>query len=378
VTSLSEPQCRVTCADNSECREGYTCGDFDGVNSYCVGPPRQSPNIPFDLSTYPIPLTCEPTTDSKLDLRYTIPTGDTRHSVVVFSPLGYPISLATLTTPVASIDLPTSYGFALEIANIYHRWLAALTLPALGALSDKHSSGEQTLRVLSASPTLCWYVLSHKGQGGYLDVNIYIAGKPDVTQLSDMPGLVSVVARVNQFAALMSFTVRPRILALPPQAHEALRFVRNENDLAELSRLTQASIEGAAQPLSLNLILVEGFADARLLGISLGLPGAPGLHGLPVSAVFATYPADGVGNQTALAKTITHEIGHYLGLRHTSELYPGAYDPHPDTPPCADAYYAPQMCPDLNNLMFPSINFYNTVVSPDQVYLVRSNPLIVP
>lgn len=121
------------------------------------------------------------------------------------------------------------------------------------------------------------------------------------------------------------------------------------------------------------------------IGISMGLPGPAGLHGTPASGVVFTSEYMGRSVPSRFDNTdvdgnlftgliIAHEVGHYLGLFHTTEQQGRGADPLDDTPEC-DGGDFPQDCPDLNNLMFPLAGDGHTEITPDQTYMMEVNPL---
>ena len=71
---------------------------------------------------------------------------------------------------------------------------------------------------------------------------------------------------------------------------------------------------------------------------------------------------------------LAHEVGHYIGLFHTTESFGGGEDPLQDTPECPRRDF-PDDCPDLNNLMFPLAGIDHTEVSMDQAFVIKANPL---
>ncbi|MBS1123348.1 MAG: hypothetical protein H6Q90_5576 [Deltaproteobacteria bacterium] len=70
------------------------------------------------------------------------------------------------------------------------------------------------------------------------------------------------------------------------------------------------------------------------------------LSGIAVD-VSSGYPAAADG------MTMVHELGHFFGLFHTTELNRSFHDPLIDTPECASSA---AVCPDASNIMSP--NFY--------------------
>jgi hypothetical protein len=116
------------------------------------------------------------------------------------------------------------------------------------------------------------------------------------------------------------------------------------------SRLMPAESEGKA----LNVFLVSTVAGSTsILGLSGGIGGPPVNGTMSSGLVFASFnklanfnPNCSGSGTCALSSqeasfidmggTITHEIGHYLGLNHLSESDGTIHDPVPDTPPCTN------------------------------------------
>jgi hypothetical protein len=78
-----------------------------------------------------------------------------------------------------------------------------------------------------------------------------------------------------------------------------------------------------------------------------GIPGAPGSFQRPGSGIVAAKQSTGL----VMGKLAAHEIGHFLGLYHTTELTGGG-DLISDTPLCPGGT-AVESCPDFQNIMFP-------------------------
>lgn len=92
----------------------------------------------------------------------------------------------------------------------------------------------------------------------------------------------------------------------------------------------------------------------RSIDLAGGLaPGVPGSHGVPGRGASGVVVAVDLADAEWLGKVIVHEIGHFMGLFHTSELRGLVYDPLPDTPECGrdrdangDGYVLPHECGD--------------------------------
>lgn len=82
---------------------------------------------------------------------------------------------------------------------------------------------------------------------------------------------------------------------------------------------------------SVNVFIVEALDYTR--GHAGGIPGPPGLAHTRASGIVIQTPARLGGHGDLLV----HELGHFLGLRHTSELAEGITDPIMDTPECPQA-----------------------------------------
>ena len=123
---------------------------------------------------------------------------------------------------------------------------------------------------------------------------------------------------------------------------------------------------------------IEPFEGVSVWGISPGAPGVPIVTGHRASAI--GMAVQDVHDPVADALTLLHELGHYIGLLHTTSI-DGSYVDHlADTPTCPGIdVSALGDCPDADNLMFPA--FYQTtggaglVVSPQQQRVLWGSPL---
>jgi hypothetical protein len=154
--------------------------------------------------------------------------------------------------------------------------------------------------------------------------------------------------------------------------------------------LAKTVSNGAARKNAIHVLLVRrigGSANPTFdpAGYSMGLPG-PYAHDRGTSAVMVSTELYSGGNgeldAPGLASSLAHEIGHYLGLYHTSERNGSNHDPISDTPECESEF----SCTDdfRRNLMTSSFwlqggppSFRNRF-SEGQGKIMRGHPLCEP
>ena len=152
----------------------------------------------------------------------------------------------------------------------------------------------------------------------------------------------------------------------------------------ELSEVCLEMSEAFGDDRSVHLVLVDEITDVGgesngTLGIASGIPGATILGGMWTSCVLVTANLDGFGAADN-AGTVWHEVGHLLGLFHTSESSGDSFDFFNDTPECAfakdanaDGFVDKFECPDGSNFIF--YNSEGTEISVGQAALMGNHPL---
>ena len=107
----------------------------------------------------------------------------------------------------------------------------------------------------------------------------------------------------------------------------------------------------------MNLFFVEDYTASNNLGNSAGIPGSQGVKG-GHNGVLINLSAHLVGkvlDDQLLGETAGHEMGHFLGLYHTTESNGTEFDPIEDTLECSNpGSKSAIICENRggNNLMF--------------------------
>ncbi|MBF0237843.1 MAG: hypothetical protein HQM12_09075 [SAR324 cluster bacterium] len=141
-----------------------------------------------------------------------------------------------------------------------------------------------------------------------------------------------------------------------------------------------------------NLILAEdltipGTLGGTLLGISSGIPGPHGIEDRHNGVLIGLAAHDQASSGQApdlhariLGETMAHEMGHWLGLYHTTESTGSDFDPLADTPECPLSSPTASTCQDKDgtNLMFwtADVNIEQKTLTSDQQAVLKRAPIM--
>jgi hypothetical protein len=389
----SEYACLETCASISDCRRGYACVPIDLEHRGCV---PDVAGLPPDLDppeSYPFELKCgaTPLGGQRFLFEFDVPMGATSYMVTPIARDGRHLVPIEIGLPSGGrIDFAAQNRFQ-AITGIFRPWIAPTLIPTVSQLAAQLERGRHAYTVESSSGDLCLQIVSESGDGTELDLRIYLVGLDgiDAGNAGGNADLQAMLARTAELFAQVGLT-QSDVIFRDLGASDAARYsmVMEEEHVGELVALSEQGNGDLDSELVLNLFLVQtiGFGGGGILGIASALPGPAALHRTQASGVVATAeflgltgpgpngePQDG-NDFTALV--VVHELGHFLGLLHTSEL--GAedrtFDPVLDTPECP--LETPLFeCPDIGNVMFPFADPGNVFFSAGQGYTMKKNPL---
>lgn len=177
-------------------------------------------------------------------------------------------------------------------------------------------------------------VMDRSGPGTTLDLNFYYVGVAP-PRAGEPPSIVQRMMR--ELDVLLERTMpglhvgRARHFVVPGATARRFEVIEDDSEVGQLLQLSA----GAARP-SVNVFLIRSGTD--FLGISGGAPGAMGAHGLQGSGIaigledlesFLPMAPEG-----QLGTVIGHELGHFSGLFHTTEIDGTSLEPLADTPVC--------------------------------------------
>lgn len=406
-TEQDVTQCLDTCSSNQDCRPEYDCLERAGTYVCDLTQPAE-----LDLTPSPDGQClsgCSDTDSVRVECGFSstrvvqaatsewlLPFETSEESDGIALSVwpewgGHQINMVAAYNDSGGVIHLKSMDSALNISSFYDNDFVTTTMPFAPSYDEFLAQRDYLLRVQSTAETLC--LSQARGpEGESIDLHFYFVGADGLTAdsaLSD-PDFSAMLAEVERLFGLASIRVGD-ILTTDADTGtvDAYRIVRSSEELRDLLQTTAdpSASDGPEDNLVMNLVLIDDYLPedgTDTVGQTALLPGPPGLHGTRYSGV-VMETSSFRANPAQLALAIVHETGHFLGLRHTSEVFTanvafGRTDPLDDTAACEDIYAEMEQCPDYNNLMFPLAPTNRSVqlveLSPDQGWVLRRNPLV--
>lgn len=386
-------RCVPACETDADCDGNQRCRTMYEARA-CVDPlaGEDVPLVPVDdddgLPIAPLGVECiGPVDNATVDVTFTLDVATTSAMIVPFNADGGPMAPLTLTVPDGrTFDLRAPGNSFLATSAGILGFTAPLFLPQSPLADVLVQPGEYTYTVAALTDDFCSYVVTETAPAAQaLDLNIYYVGIQglDAASAPADPALQEAITTLDAIYAeagialgeIRHFDVAPEVA----DEFAIIEDVTTEPDLLVATSVPPGSTDD--ELLSVNVFFVADMDDGGVVGISQGIPGPIGLHGTPGSGVVLTaeFLGGSAGNQLT-GQILAHELGHWLGLFHTSEIAGGFFDPIEDTERCEDIAELVEsstfnQCPDFLNLMFPFANPAAGNLTTDQASVLGANPV---
>lgn len=389
--------CVPACQTDDDCEGDRQCRQmFDTVA--CVDPlPAEPPPEPQvdadDIPLGPGNVQCIGAVDGRVTIPFTLDEQTTSAMVIPFTTDGGSVRPDAWVLPDGQAVFSNGGAGILGVTSSLLGVTAPLFLPTTPVLEDLLVPGTHEYVVEATTEELCATVLLEDATTGTrLDLNLILVGLDDVDAASadddvELGIAIDTLSDIFDTAGITIGTVRVSDAA--PEVSDAFSVIDSQDDMDALMATSVSPGPSDEELLSVNLFLVSviDLPNSAAIGVSQGLPGPAGIHGTAASGVVLTSGFLRSGNQTSATigaeltgVVMAHEIGHWLGLFHTSELAGGVQDPLEDTPACGDIAERLQNneldgCPDRANLMFPVADPLSRTLTADQASVLVANPV---
>ena len=176
---------------------------------------------------------------------------------------------------------------------------------------------------------------------GVVDLNFYLTGAQgwDATSIKTDPYFAASIARVNDLYGRVGIEIGEMTFHDIDPSFAVISIASGDTDLGDL--VAESTLDQTA---GINIFFVDeiltGEADyPSIPGVSASVPNPPYLPGTVASGVaialngpLSVPPGNRFLDPPAIGQTLCHELGHALGLYHTSEYDLVSHDVYEDTP----------------------------------------------
>lgn len=393
--------CVRVCTAPTDCRSGYQCKNLKASSTVKICLPTKPLPKPTEPAPELVPTCVDVAGKAEHLIEFTVPPSTTSYQLMVWLPnKGERFSLGGYWVNDTQL-VPNLPQFTPLFRMINQSSLSAF-LSLSPALSQHIKPGKATIKMnLFGATRICSLSQAKRAPGSILDLNLVLVGVPTKgnpqqalkpEEAADDPDIKNLVEGLRAIYKPHGITIRKvRFTTLSQTDVDRYKILRVDNgNYKELYNMFKSSsLPGFTydDQMSLNIFLVHSLIGSfNATGFAAGVPGFSGVHGTESSGIVATaqnlradFGSGTPNGATYTAKLIAHEVGHFLGLFHTTDRT-GEHDPLGDTPECAAAVAggeSPGYCPDYENLMFWIGSFEaNHKLTPQQIEVIRAHPLV--
>ena len=403
--------CVVPCSSASDCRYGYVCQATQSGATGCIPGCQSDAECPQGQSCDQASGECkalsnDPTAAEDLVVKslsldgygsdaisFTVDQDIISFSIVADSPGAEFLTLANLTAPGGQVIYDGFHPYTSSYVVYGTDQVFVAQVPNTPQMVYGPGTWKASFGTDGPKVTASIRVIGKRADGvpssGALDMHLYFVGLNEfdangAKSDSTFQGAINKVKQIYGSVGVQIGNVTYDDIT-GSQASKLSVIDTVDGPSSELSQLFSLSKQNQG---GINFFFVREIVGGNdgyiILGISGGIPGPPGVHGGPHSGV-AVGMTDYYDGADALASTIAHEGGHFLGLFHTSEATGTAHDPLGDTAQCSsssdknfDGYVTPEECggKGADNLMFWAAAVGAEKLLPDQGFVLLRNPSV--
>ncbi|UJR79039.1 hypothetical protein [Sandaracinus amylolyticus] len=331
-------QCTVSCGDATDCFTGQRCGDvtWSGATFQGCGYAPGTGVTTIELGEHDLAAGAGTT-----DLAFATPPDSVSVTLVARTVSGDSLPLAFYDVHDPRETRIFSFDEIAELRDTPDRWLPLDTEEAIAMLVPNatrerlpYVPGAHRVRVIAMQRTegdtgrtrVRVSALVKRAPGGTvssgtIDLDVFLAGVGvTASQAGSNSRVQNALSRFREVMSRASITLGD-VAYHDVSGADATRYQvidSTEGSNSELAGLFRLSAPRTGQRVAIFFVRSIG-GGGGVLGIAGGIPGPPGVHGTMHSGVVVTFDSGMVGDGRLAGHIMAHEVGHFLGLYHTTE-----------------------------------------------------------